>query len=49
MIKMILILEDDWSKDLQEIKDKTGVTKQFQVRQAVQDWINKNKIKEAKK
>lgn len=39
------MLEDDWSEDLQKIKESTGASKQFQVREAVKDWIKKNKEK----
>ena len=39
---MIILLELDWDQALQEIKNKTGASKQFQVRQAIQDWIKSN-------
>ena len=40
--KMIITLEPEWDSALQEIKNETGAAKQFQVRQAIQNWIKLN-------
>lgn len=39
----------DWDKDLDLIKKATGASKQWQVREAIQMWINSKKLSESKK
>ena len=46
--KMIIELELDWDKDLEQIKKVTGASKQWQVRQAIQMWIASKKLSENK-
>lgn len=42
---MIIELELDWDKDLELIKKATGASKQWQVREAIQMWINSKKLR----
>lgn len=44
MKKILVIIEDDWNKDLEEIKKNTGATKQWQIREAIQMWITSKKL-----